>query len=152
MRHHLTFVLMLTLAFTAFSTRTAMANDGHEDKARAPDIFVFVTAEDNQTRGMAMVLARQMLDQGANLRVLLCGPGGELAIRGLEEKLLAPRGITPQQLLRGLMGDGVQVDVCAIFLPNTQYENDDLLEGIGVAMPPEVAEFMLREGVRYFTF
>lgn len=152
MRHHLAFALMLTLAFTLFSTRTAMANDSHEDKAGSPSIFVFVTAEDNQTRGMAMVLARQMLDQGATLRVLLCGPGGELAIQDLAEALLAPRGITPQQLLRGLMGDGVQVDVCAIFLPNTQYEKDDLLEGIGVAMPPEVAEYMLRDGVRYFTF
>lgn len=144
--------LILILASPVFATPAAAGNHGHDKDAAAPNVFVFVTSEDNQTRGMAMVLSRQLLDQGATVRVLLCGPGGELAIDGLEEAPLAPRGITAQQLLRGLIGDGVQVDVCAIFLPNTAYENDDLLEGVGVAMPPEVAAFMLRDNVRYFTF
>lgn len=118
----------------------------------APQVFVTVTAEDNQTRGMAMVLSRQMHDQGAELRVLLCGPGGELAIEGIQATPLAPRGVTPQQLLRGLIADGVKVEVCAIFLPNTEWEPEDLIEGVGTAMPPDVAAYMLGEGVRYFTF
>ncbi len=133
-------------------TDGAAATEASSEAAGGPQVFVVVTAEDNQTRGMAMVLARQMHDQGAALRILLCGPGGELAVDGLDAAPLAPRGITPQQLLRGLINDGVTVDVCAIFLPNTEWTDEDLIAGVGTAMPPEVAAYMLGEGVRYFTF
>ena len=150
MPHQRPFAVLLGLLSLAWAvSSTAIAGESRE---AGPPVFVVVTAEDNQTRGMALVLARQMLDQGATLRVLLCGPGGELAIAGAQEAALAPRGITPQQLLRGLIADGVQVDVCALFLPNSPHGEDQLLEGIGVAMPPEVARYMLGDGVRYFTF
>jgi len=50
------------------------------------------------------------------------------------------------------MNNGVQVDVCGIYLPNRDYTEADLMDGIGTAAPPEVAEYMKQEGVRYFTF
>ncbi|TVP54304.1 MAG: hypothetical protein EA351_13565 [Gemmatimonadales bacterium] len=117
-----------------------------------PAVFVVVTQEDNMTQGMAMVLANQSLDQEAEVRVLLCGPGASLALDGHDGDLLEPREVTPGQLLDRLIGEGVQVDVCAIFLPNTEWTEEDLRDGVGVAEPPEVAEYMLRPGVRYFTF
>ena len=141
----------LALLTLAWSLSSVAHGDPGEAQPRQ-EVFVVITAEDNQTRGMALVLARQMLDQGAAIRVLLCGPGGELGLRDLAEAPLAPRGMTPQALLRGLLADGVAVDVCALFLPNSPHDQSQLLEGIGVAMPPEVAGYMLREGVRYFTF
>ncbi|MCC5860658.1 MAG: hypothetical protein JJT93_01960 [Gammaproteobacteria bacterium] len=148
--------LVVTSACANESPATDVANAANATEAAAPAggpaVFVTVTAEDNQTRGMAMVLSRQMHDQGAALRILLCGPGGELAIDGIEATPLAPRGVTPQQLLRGLIADGVTVEVCAIFLPNTEWESEDMIEGVGTAMPPDVAAYMLGEGVRYFTF
>jgi predicted peroxiredoxin len=144
--------IFLTAVLGLLWGTSALADQHGQDEQPATPVFVVITAEDNQTRGMALVLARQMLDQGARLRILLCGPGGELGIAGLEEAPLAPRGITPKQLLRGLIADGVQVDVCALFLPNGPHGEDQLLEGIGVAMPPEVGRYMLGEGVRYFTF
>lgn len=138
----LSFILMMALV--GWSPASAEAQD--------PAVFVVVTDNDNMTQGMAMVLANQSLDQGAEVRVLFCGPGATLALTGHDGDLLQPREVTPGQLLERLISQGVQVDVCAIFLPNTEWTESDLREGVGVAQPPEVAAYMLRPEVRYFTF
>lgn len=136
--------VLLLLAAMGWSPTPAVAQD--------TAIFVVVTQEDNMTQGMAMVLANQSLDQGAEVRVLLCGAGATLALSGHDGELLQPREVSPGQLLNRLISQGAQVDVCAIFLPNTEWTEADLREGVGVAQPPEVAAYMLRPSVRYFTF
>ncbi|TVP50429.1 MAG: hypothetical protein EA350_00585 [Gemmatimonadales bacterium] len=118
----------------------------------ATTVFVVVTSPDNMTQGMALVLANQSLDQGAEVRVLLCGPGANLGLSEQDGESLQPRDITPGQLLARLIANDVKVDVCAIFLPNTRWSESDLREGVGIAQPPEVTAFMLQPGVRYFTF
>ncbi|ABM62185.1 DsrE family protein [Halorhodospira halophila] len=120
--------------------------------SHGPDkLFVSVTSEDVQTQGFAMILATQGMQQGQEPRVLLCGPGAEMATEDYEADALDPAGANPQQMMRSLIGEGVQVDVCAIFLPNTDYTEDDLIEGVGVAEAPEVAEYMADPSVRYFS-
>lgn len=116
------------------------------------DLFVVLTSGDAETQMMAMVLATQSANQDVPVRVLLCSEAGELAIRGAESPEFAPADRSPKQLLNGLINRGVTVEVCGIFLPNRDYTEENLTEGIGVAAPPEVAEYMKREGVRYFTF
>ncbi len=117
-----------------------------------PALFVVLTEDDNMTQGMAMVLANQALDQGARVRVLLCGPGAELGLAGRDGELLLPREVTPGQLLTRLIQNEVVVEVCAIFLPNTDWDEGDLREGVGVAQPAEAAAHMMAPGVRLFTF
>ncbi|WP_158607316.1 DsrE family protein [Rhodohalobacter sp. SW132] len=116
------------------------------------DLFMVLTSGDAETQMMAMVLATQSANQDVAVRVLLCSEAGELAIRGVESPEFAPANRSPKQLLNGLIDRGVNVEVCGIFLPNREYTEEDLTDGIGVAAPPEVAEYMRREGVRYFTF
>lgn len=115
-------------------------------------LFVTVTAADDMTRGMALVLANQVVDRGAEVRVLLCGPGAELALADHESPPLAPRGVTPQQMLVRLMEAGAVVEVCALFLPNTGHTTDCLLEGVGVGDPGDVADYMLEPHVHFLTF
>ncbi len=116
------------------------------------DLFLVLTSGDAETQMMAMVLATQSANQDVSIRVLLCSEAGELAIRETESPEFAPANRSPKQLLNGLIDRGVKVEVCGIFLPNRDYTEENLMEGIGVAAPPEVAKFMKREGVRYFTF
>ena len=118
----------------------------------APDVYVIVTSPDNQTQGMALILATQMVDQSQTARVLLCDAAGELGIATYDPPKLAPRELSPQDMLMGLMQRGVPVEVCAIFLPNSDYEEADLIEGVTVAQPPEVAAMLIADGVRWFTF
>ena len=116
------------------------------------EAFFNVTSADNQSQGMAMVLATQMVEQKAAVRILLCGPAGQLALKTYEPAALKPRNVTPKQMLAGLMKAGATVEVCALFLPNADRTPTDLTDGITVAKPPEVAAYMLKPGVKAFGF
>ena len=116
------------------------------------EAFFNVTSADNQSQGMAMVLATQMVEQKATVRILLCGPAGQLALKTYEPAALKPRNVTPKQMMAGLMKAGAVVEVCALFLPNADRTPADLTEGITVAKPPEVATYMLKPGVKAFGF
>jgi len=116
------------------------------------ETFFNVTSADNQSQGMAMVLATQMVEQKAAVRVLLCGPAGQLVLKTYEPAALKPRNVTPKQMLAGLVKAGATVEVCALFLPNADRTPEDLTDGVTVAKPPEVAAYMLKSGVRAFGF
>lgn len=116
------------------------------------ETFFNVTNPDHQAQGMAMVLAGQMVEQKAAVRILLCGPAGQLALRSYEPPALKPKNVTPKQMMAGLIKAGVTVEVCALFLPNADKTPADLIEGVSVAKPPEVAAYMTKTGVRAFGF
>ncbi|MCC5908287.1 MAG: DsrE family protein [Balneolaceae bacterium] len=139
---------LITLISLLLVPMTVLSNSDNSSE----DLFVVLTSGDAETQMMAMVLATQSANQDVSIRVLLCSEAGELAIRGTESPEFAPANRSPKQLLNGLIDRGVKVEVCGIFLPNRDYTEENLMEGVGVAAPPEVAEFMKREGVRYFTF
>lgn len=121
--------------------------------AQSPaETFFNVTSADNQTQGMAMVLASQMAEQKAAVRILLCGPAGQLALKAYEPPALKPRNVTPKQMMAGLIKGGATVEVCALFLPNADKAPADLVDGVTVAKPPEVAAYMMKPGVRAFGF
>lgn len=119
------------------------------------DLVTVVTSENPQTQLMAMVLTTQAVEQGTDARILLCGPGGDLALADAPEAATAPqppRAASPQGMLQALMGRGVTVEVCAIYLPGLGAEANVLLEGIGVAQPPAMAGAMMAEGTRVWSF
>jgi predicted peroxiredoxin len=117
-----------------------------------PSILTVVTSPDAQTQGMAFVLSIQSAQQGASVRVLLCGLAGGLALKGSAETKLKPKGMSPQMLMAKLIGQGATVEVCALYLPNAGKTPADLVDGIGVAKPPAIAAAMLAPDTRLFTF
>ncbi len=148
--------MRLTLVLLSALVLTACGGNGAPPVPAADEgpmrYFVTVTAEHPQARGMAMVLSRQLVARGAEVRVLLCGPGGELGLRDAEGPTLQPADASPGQMLRALMADGARVEVCAIFLPNTQWSEADLADGVSVARPGDIAEHMLQRDVRFLNF
>jgi len=137
--------LLLTLALGCCFTLPASADNPTE-------LFVSVNSGNPQTQGMAMVLATQAVEQKAGVRVLLCAEGGQLAVKGKEFATLKPRNVTPQQMLQGLMMVGAKVEVCALFLPNSGLTPADLIEGIEVAKPADVAKYLLQGHVKTLTY
>jgi len=118
----------------------------------AKGLFVVVTTADVQTQMMAMVLSTKTVEQGKSVRMLLCGPGGELALKEAKQVMVKPLDKSPQMLLKGLIKNGVVVEVCPLFLPNRGGSPADLIEGVAVAKPPVVAEKLREDGVKLFTF
>ncbi len=140
--------LFLTSILLIFTIGSVFAQSEDE-----PYLFVSVTSADEEIQMMAMVLATQSLNQDINVRVLLCGEGGNLSLKEHQSRNFEPAGRSPQDLLKGLISNGVTVEVCGIFLPNREgITTDDLLDGIGAARPPEVAAFINRPNVKLFSY
>jgi predicted peroxiredoxin len=137
--------LLITLAFGCSCALQASAQSPTE-------LFVTINSGNAQTQGMAMVLATQAMEQKAGVRVLLCSEGGQLAVKGKESAVLKPRNVTPNQMLQGLMKAGAKVEVCALFLPNSGLQPTDLIEGVGVAKPGDVAAYMLQGNVKNLSY
>ncbi|HEV8077404.1 MAG TPA: hypothetical protein VGP45_03375 [Marinobacter sp.] len=122
------------------------------DQQMIDEVLVILSSESLQTQGMAMVLSNTMAQKGAKVHVLLCDKAGDLALKTYDAPALKPKDVTPGQMLRRLLKQGGTANVCALYLPNSAYTKEDLLDGVGVAMPPEMAEQMLNSEMRTFTF
>ncbi|MDO9278188.1 MAG: hypothetical protein Q7U05_06460 [Polaromonas sp.] len=116
------------------------------------ELLVTIDSGATMSQGAALVLAGQALEQKAKVRVLLCGPGGDIAVTGQMGEALKPRNLTPQQMLQGVIKAGAQVEVCALFLPNTGKKPTDLIEGVTAAKPADVAAYFLKPNVRTLSF
>jgi len=121
--------------------------------AQSPaELFVGINSGNGQTQGVALVLASQAVAQKAAVRVLLCSEGGQLAVKDKESAALKPNNKSPKEMQQALMKAGVKVEVCALFLPNSDWKAADLIEGIGVAKPADVAAYLLQPNVKSLTF
>lgn len=138
--------LLAATATTAAVTAPARADDEHP-------LFVVVTSPDAQTQAMAMILSSEAVKKKVPVRMLLCGPGGDLALKSNSGTAMKPSGKTPQQMMQGLIQGGATVELCALYLPNSGGKTEaDLIDGVKPTRPPVVSDFMLKSDVRYFTF
>ena len=141
-------------------TAAAAAPPPAQETMQAPSsqtapLLTVLTREDPQTQLMALILTRASAQQGVPVRVLLYDKAGDLALAEPPEaatRPLAPRNMSPHGLLGTLIEDGVTVQVCAIYLPNSPHSAEDLHSEIGVATPPEIATIMADPRMRFFTF
>ena len=121
----------------------------------APDLVTVVTSDQPQVQLMSMVLTLQAVEQGQSAHMLLCGAGGDLALSDAPESATAPqppRDASPQGLMSMLMGRGVTVEVCAIYLPGLGADESVLIDGVSVAQPPAMAGAMLGDDTQVWSF
>lgn len=160
----MTITKTLTLAAAAAAiglSGAAMADShgGEGGKAMDDKALVILTSDSLQTQGMAMILSNAMQQQGTDLHILLCDAAGHLAVEGYEsaEAINTPPSnpagqVKPEGILQMLMENGAQVDVCAIYLPNSDLGEDNLREGVGVAAPGPMAEMMRDPSIPVYSF
>ncbi len=141
-----------TTAILAMLMVAVMSLQSHAAEDETKGLFVVVTTPDVQTQMMAMVLSTQTIKQGKSVRMLLCGPAGELAVKNSEQTMLKPLNKSPQMLLLGLIKSGATVEMCPLFLPNKGADATVLIDGVSIAKPPVVAQKLREEGVKLFTF
>jgi len=151
-------ILKLAAATVAIGFSGLLLADKHADE-RADKALVILTSDSLQTQGMAMILANAMQQQGTALHLLLCDTAGDLATQGYQstESIQTPPSnpagqVKPEGILGMLMNNGANVDVCAIYLPNSTYVEGDLLEGVGVATPASIAKMMRDPAIPVYSF
>ena len=124
--------------------------------AEAEDSLVtVVTSDAPQTQLMSMVLTMQAIQKGTPTRILLCGPGADIALKDAPESATAgqpPKGMSPQGLLMAAIKNGATAEVCAIYLPGKGAGPEVLIDGVTVAAPPAMAEALLAEDTAIWSF
>ena len=138
-------VTLVVVVFMSVSVSAFAAEKGQ-------DMLFIVTSPDAQTQMMSMVLLTQSFKKGANVNVLLCGPGADITVKGSKETKFKPIDKSPQMLLKGLVKNGVSVQVCPLYLPNKGLTIDALIPGVTLAKPPVVAGQMIQPGTKVVTF
>ena len=147
------------IGFSAASMADSHGGEAEGAKAMDDKALVILTSDSLETQGMAMILANAMQQQGTDLQLLLCDQAGDLAVEGYQSAQPIntppsnPAGqVTPEGIMQMLMSKGAQVDVCAIYLPNRDYGEEVLREGVGIAAPGPIAELMRDPAVPVFNF
>lgn len=120
--------------------------------SQAADLLVTINSANAMTQGAGLVLAGQAIEQKANVRVLLCDAGGDIAVVGQALPSLKPKNVTTQQMLQGLIKAGAKVEVCALYLPNTGRQPTDLIPGVTPAKPADVVTYLLKPEVKTLAF
>ena len=127
----------------------------HAQAGEKPKLVTIVGTGDPQTQLMSMVLTMQSLKQGSKVHILLCGPGGDLALKNAPSTATAPqnpKGMSPQGLMQKVMAAGATIEVCAIYLPNKGLEKSALIDGVGTAKPPAMAARLIADNTRVMSF
>jgi len=130
-------------------TAGVAAADPHEK------LVTVVTSDNPQNQLMSMVLTMQALEKGVETRILLCGPGGDIALKDAPDTATAgqpPRDMSPQGLLMAALKNGATAEVCAIYLPGRDEGPEVLIEGVGVAQPPAMADALLAQDAAVWSF
>lgn len=144
---------MRTVLAAALLAVAALAAPAQAEEPKK--LVTVVTSDHPQTQLMSMVLTMQSLQQGASVHVLLCGPGGDLALKDAPASATTPqkpRGMSPQGLMAKVMQAGGVVEVCALYLPNKGVGAEALLDGIAAAKPPAMAARLIADDTTVLSF
>ncbi|WP_317054923.1 hypothetical protein [Roseovarius rhodophyticola] len=142
---------ILTACLLAAATVASAPAQADDQK----NLVTIVTTDEPQTQLMSMVLTMQSIQQGVRSHILLCGPGGDLALKDPPQTATAPqepKGMSPQGLMQKIMAAGGTVEVCAIYLPNKGTDASALIDGVGMAKPPAMAARLLADDTRIMSF
>ena len=119
-------------------------------------LVTILTASEPQTQLMAMVLTMNAVAKGAEAKILLCGPAADIALRDASETATAgqpPKGASPQGLLRMMIEkNGVDTQVCAIYLPGKGAGPEVLIDGVTPAKPDAMAAELIAGDTTVMSF
>lgn len=145
----------VTAFMASIATIGIVLSPAFAEQQDKPSPMSILAAAEPQTQLMALTLTVLSMQQGSKVRLLLCGPAGDLALKEPPAAATAPQkpaGMSPHRVVRKLIEAGAPVDVCAIYLPNKGLAADALIEGVGQAKPDAMAGHMLAPNTRILSF
>jgi predicted peroxiredoxin len=138
---------LLILSSIVMLSTASIANDNS-----AKGLNVIITSGDAQTQMMGMALSMATLKQKKEVNMTLCSKAGDLAVKGMESPVLKPMDKSPKMMLQALMKQGAKVDLCPIYLPNSENAKAELLEGITIATPADGAAKLLNKDYQNLSY
>lgn len=146
----------LMVGCTATNAMSQKSQVTPEVETPKPSVLINVTSDDAQVQLMSMVLTMQSAQQGADTRVLLCGPAGDMALRDAPASATTgqpPKNMSPQCLMQMVMKNtSTKVEVCAIYLPGKGADQSALIDGVTAADPAEIGALLVDANTKVVSF
>ena len=143
-------------ASAAVALATALATGPASAQTPSPiRLMSVITTANPEAQFMALTLLKTSGVDPRQIRVLLCGPGGDLALKVPAEaspQTFGPESRTAHALLAELDENGATIEVCAIYLPARRSDRSILMDSIGVASPADIGPILADPAVRVLTF
>lgn len=132
--------ILTTLLLTSCIVTSAQADDLQKG------LNVIVTSAAPQTQMMAMVLSmKTMTTHKKAVHMVLCDKAGDLAVKDSESPALKPIDVSPKDMMKKLIANGMDVKLCPLYLPNLGKDESILIDGVEIADPDKVSENLLNE-------
>ncbi len=127
---------------------SAHADRSHE--ATADSMVVVITEGAIVKAGFGLAVANAMQDAGVESTVFIAADAVDFALKDSNQPKFA--GITPKEMISGLIRKGGQVKICEGFVKLGGLKPADLVEGIKIASPADLAGALYAPNARNMTF
>lgn len=133
--------LMLALS----SAQAAQNNDNAPKK-----IVVTLTSSSINSAGFGLAVANAMQDAGVQSTVFVAADAVNYALNKGEQPKFA--GATPKELMSGLIRKGGKVKICEGFVKLGGIKKSDILSGVEIATPSDLAGALYAPNTQSMTF
>lgn len=132
---------------------TTMSAPTFAEETMAEGLNVIVTSGEPQTQMMSMVLSMMAISKHEKkVNMVLCDKAGSLAVKGTESPVVKAMEASPKEIMKKLMGMGMDVKLCPLYLPSIDKDESILEEGVNVADPEKVAEQLLNKNYNNLSY
>jgi predicted peroxiredoxin len=134
--------LLLTLLLSIF----AQASEGYKN------LFVTITSDNLKQAGMGVAVANAFQGAGVNTTVLIGANAAHLVLKKGKQELFGPTGASIKDMLVGLSKKGGHVMLCGMCAKFDEITKNDVIKGVKIVTPNDVAGALLAPSTQTLSF
>jgi predicted peroxiredoxin len=134
--------LLLTLLLSIF----AQASEGYKN------LFVTITSDNLKQAGMGVAVANAFQGAGVNTTVLIGANAAHLVLKKGKQELFGPTGASIKDMLVGLSKKGGHVMLCGMCAKFDEITKSDVIKGVKIVTPNDVAGALLAPSTQTLSF
>lgn len=124
----------------------AYASEGYKN------LFVTITSDSLKTAGMGLAIANAFQGAGVNTTVLVGAEAAKLVLKKGKQEAFGPTGKSVKDMLVALSKKGGNVMLCGMCAKYSEITKSDVVEGVKIVTPGDVAGALLAPSTQSLSF
>ncbi|WP_072679348.1 DsrE family protein [Arcobacter sp. LA11] len=129
-----------------FLTVGAYASEGYKN------LFVTITSDSLKVSGMGVAVSNAFQSAGVNTTILIGAEAAKLALKKGKQEAFGPTGKSVKEMLVGLSKKGGKVMLCGMCAKYGEIKQSDVIEGVKIVSPGDVAGALLAPATQTLSF
>ncbi len=134
--------VLLALLLSVF----AQASEGYKN------LFVTITTDNLKQAGMGVAIANAFQGAGVNTTVLIGANASRLVLKKGNQELFGPTNASIKNMLIGLTKKGGHVMLCGMCAKFSEITGNDVIKGVKIVTPNDVAGALLAPSTQTLSF